>query len=203
MRQRFQQPHSVRISGIGGQGNVLMGIILAEALLSQGSWVVQTQSYGAQVRGGLSYCDVLFNTEPIDYPKAHTFERIYSMHQVAVNAHVPLLHMNGILLVDSTQVKSIPKEGARMTRKIVKKPVTELTEEKFGTALPANMVGLGLIARAGNFVSTQALKTAMTKHIKAKYVEMNSLAIDFGYSLIERSYNLRSERVDSVGRGFE
>ncbi len=203
MRQRFQQPHSVRISGIGGQGNVLMGIILAEALLSQGSWVVQTQSYGAQVRGGLSYCDVLFNTEPIDYPKAHTFELIYSMHQVAVNAHVPLLHMNGILLVDSTQVKSIPKEGARMTRKIVKKPVTELTEEKFGTALPANMVGLGLIARAGNFVSTQALKTAMTKHIKAKYVEMNSLAIDFGYSLIERSYNLRSERVDSVGRGFE
>lgn len=203
MKKTFSQPHTVRISGIGGQGNVLMGIILAEALLDQGSWVVQTQSFGAQVRGGLSYCDVLFSTEPIDYPKAHSFEVIYSMHQMAVNAHVPLLHMNGILIIDSTQVKSIPKEGMRMTRKIIPKPVTELTESKFGTSLPANMVGLGLIAKAGNFVTTQALKTAMSKHIKAKYVDMNSQAIDFGYSLIERSYNLRSERIDSVGRGFE
>ena len=66
MKKTFSQPHTVRISGIGGQGNVLMGIILAEALLDQGSWVVQTQSFGAQVRGGLSYCDVLFSTEPID-----------------------------------------------------------------------------------------------------------------------------------------
>lgn len=129
MKQAFTQPHSVRISGIGGQGNVLMGIILAEALIIQGNWVVQTQSYGAQVRGGLSYCDVLFNSEPIDYPKAHSFELIYSMHQTAVNAHVPLLHVNGVLIVDSTLVSSIPKEGVRMTRKIIQKPVTELTEK--------------------------------------------------------------------------
>ena len=203
MKHAFSQPHSVRISGIGGQGNVLMGIILAEALLIQGSWVVQTQSFGAQVRGGLSYCDVLFNTEPIDYPKAHSFELIYSMHQTAVNAHVPLIHMNGVLIVDSTLVKSIPKEGIRMTRKIISKPVTELTENKFGSTLPANMVGLGLIARAGNFVTTQSLKDAMAKHIKPKYVEMNSQAIDFGYSLIEKSYSIRRERIDSVGRGFE
>jgi 2-oxoglutarate ferredoxin oxidoreductase subunit gamma len=125
------------------------------------------------------------------------------MHQTAVNAHVPLIHMNGVLIVDSTLVKSIPKEGIRMTRKIISKPVTELTENKFGSTLPANMVGLGLIARAGNFVTTQSLKEAMLKHIKAKYVEMNSQAIDFGYSLIEKSYNIRSERIDSVGRGFE
>ncbi|AFK06553.1 2-oxoacid:ferredoxin oxidoreductase, gamma subunit [Mesotoga prima MesG1.Ag.4.2] len=203
MKQAFTQPHSVRISGIGGQGNVLMGIILAEALIIQGNWVVQTQSYGAQVRGGLSYCDVLFNSEPIDYPKAHSFELIYSMHQTAVNAHVPLLHVNGVLIVDSTLVSSIPKEGVRMTRKIIQKPVTELTEKKFGSTLPANMVGLGLIARAGSFVTTQSLKEAMTKHIKAKYVEMNAQAIDFGYSLIEKSYSIRRERIDSVGRGFE
>ncbi len=44
-------PHSIRISGIGGQGNVLMGIILADALVSKRYWVVQTQSHGAQVRG--------------------------------------------------------------------------------------------------------------------------------------------------------
>lgn len=203
MKKVFEQPHSIRISGIGGQGNVLMGIILAQALLNQGKWVVQTQSFGAQVRGGLSYCDVLFGSEPIDYPKASTFELIYSMHQIAVNAHVPLLNMNGILIIDSTQVKSIPKEGARMTRKIIFKPVTQMTEEKFGTSLPANMVGLGLIAKAGNFVTTQSLKAAMREHIKPKYIDLNIEAIDFGYSLLDRSYNLRRERVDSVGRGFE
>ena len=47
--------YEVRISGTGGQGVILTGIILAEAVgrWQSGKHVVQTVSYGPQVRGGL------------------------------------------------------------------------------------------------------------------------------------------------------
>ncbi|MFW6119732.1 MAG: 2-oxoacid:acceptor oxidoreductase family protein [Petrotogales bacterium] len=197
-------PHSVRISGIGGQGNVLMGIILAEALVNEGFWVVQTQSYGAQVRGGLSHCDVIFCKNRIDFPMAHNFDIIYSMHQTSINNHASLIKTNGVLIVDSSFVNSMPKEAQRTTRRIIAKPITRMTQENFNTSIPANMVGLGLISKATKIVSVNNLKKAMKKHVKENYYELNEKALDFGYSLIERAFNLKDEeRHEFVGRGFE
>lgn len=198
-----RNPRSIRISGIGGQGNVIMGIILADALVSLEHWVVQTQSYGAQVRGGLSFCDVLYSTEPIDYPMANQFGVVYTMHQTGIRAHIPLLKMNGVLIVDTSFVTSIPKEAFRATKKIITKPVTTLAEQKFGTPLPANLMGLGIIAKATGYVTKEALKEAMKKHIREKYHKMNEEAIDYGYSLIERVYKIREERREFAGQGFE
>ncbi len=42
----------IRLSGYGGQGLILAGIILAEAAMRDGYEVVQSQSYGPEARGG-------------------------------------------------------------------------------------------------------------------------------------------------------
>jgi 2-oxoglutarate ferredoxin oxidoreductase subunit gamma len=65
------------------------------------------------------------------------------------------------------------------------------------------MAGLGMIAKAANLLQSDELKKAMKKYIKPKYHELNEKAIDLGFSLIERSYVLKEERHDFVGRGFE
>ena len=45
----------IRLSGAGGQGMILAGIIIAEAALhEEGLNVTQTQSYGPESRGGAS-----------------------------------------------------------------------------------------------------------------------------------------------------
>ena len=45
--------YEIRLSGSGGQGFILMGIILAEAIgIYDGKYVAQTQSYGPEARGG-------------------------------------------------------------------------------------------------------------------------------------------------------
>ena len=44
--------YEIRLSGSGGQGLILMGIILAEAIgIYDGKYVAQTQSYGPEARG--------------------------------------------------------------------------------------------------------------------------------------------------------
>lgn len=43
----------LRLSGSGGQGLILAGIILAEAAINQGLNAIQSQSYGPEARGEL------------------------------------------------------------------------------------------------------------------------------------------------------
>ncbi|MEM4232462.1 MAG: hypothetical protein QXZ19_00620, partial [Thermoplasmata archaeon] len=59
----------MRFCGFGGQGIILMGIVLARAAALYDTWIgedgkvrrksaIQTQSYGPSARGGHSKCDV-------------------------------------------------------------------------------------------------------------------------------------------------
>jgi len=59
-----------RLSGSGGQGLLLAGIVLAEAAINEGKNAVQTQSYGPEARGGSSKAEVVISDSEIDYPKA-------------------------------------------------------------------------------------------------------------------------------------
>lgn len=59
------------MSGEGGQGIVLAGVILAEAAaIYDDKNATQTQVYGPESRGGASKAEVIISDEEIDYPKA-------------------------------------------------------------------------------------------------------------------------------------
>ena len=59
----------IRLSGSGGQGLVLAGVIIAEAVSTlDGKNVVQTQSYGPEARGGASRTDLVISDGEIYYP---------------------------------------------------------------------------------------------------------------------------------------
>ena len=76
--------YEIRLSGSGGQGLVLAGIILAEAAgIYEGKNVVQTVSYGPAARGGTSRADVVISDEEIDYPKAMGLDILLAMNQMA------------------------------------------------------------------------------------------------------------------------
>ena len=61
-----------RLSGSGGQGLLLAGIVLAEAAILDDKNAVQTQSYGPEARGGASKAEVVISDEDIDYPRPST-----------------------------------------------------------------------------------------------------------------------------------
>ncbi len=60
----------VRISGSGGQGILLAGRILADALGHEALNVAQSQSYEPTSRGGLSRADLVASDAEVDYPLA-------------------------------------------------------------------------------------------------------------------------------------
>ena len=56
--------YELRLSGAGGQGLILAGVILAEAAaIYDGKNAVQSQSYGPEARGGASKSEVIISTD--------------------------------------------------------------------------------------------------------------------------------------------
>ena len=71
----------VRFGGSGGQGVILMGVILAMAGARDHRFVVQTQSYGPEARGGYSRSDVIISDSPIDYPELEQADLLVALSQ--------------------------------------------------------------------------------------------------------------------------
>ena len=78
MAERYE----ICLSGSGGQGLILAGIILAEAAgVHEGKHVAQSQSYGPEARGGASKAEVVISDEEIDYPMATRLDLLLAMNR--------------------------------------------------------------------------------------------------------------------------
>ena len=52
MSQGWKDPLNLIITGVGGQGNILISKLIGEAMLEEGYWVTIGETYGASQRGG-------------------------------------------------------------------------------------------------------------------------------------------------------
>jgi 2-oxoglutarate ferredoxin oxidoreductase subunit gamma len=203
MNLSISKPRAIRIAGEAGQGNILMGMVLAQALVKEGYWVVQTQHYGAQVRGGLSYCDVLYDEEPIDYPKSDIFNIIYIMHDLGIE-HIENLKKNGIVFYDDEFVKKMPQTINRITKKIIKVSASKIAYKEVGSLNVANMVGLGILSKVTDIISLDTLIATMKENVKSSYHEMDEKALKLGYESLDKKYKVKTDNVITrLGRGYE
>lgn len=198
----MNRPFSIRIAGIGGQGNLLAGYILSEAFVLLEKYVIQTQNYSEQVRGGPSYCDVLMSDEPILYPRAVMFDSLIIMHPSMVN-HGKFVATNGIIVYDGTYIKDLPNEIKRITRRVINIPASKLAIEKFGNAMVSNMILLGALVKSTALVDFETLFDAVKEEVNSKYFDMNVEAIKLGASLTDKVFKPRIERKRKRTIGFE
>ena len=65
--ERFE----IRLAGSGGQGVILATELIGQAITyhEKDLYVVQSQAYGPEARGGKSKAEVVISSSPIDYPK--------------------------------------------------------------------------------------------------------------------------------------
>jgi len=178
MVDRFE----IRLSGTGGQGLVLAGIILAEAVgIYEGKNVVQTVSYGPAARGGTSRADVVVSDWAIDFPKAMGLDILLAMNQMACDESASNLKPNGLLVVDSYLVTQVS-----YTR-TVKIPFTQIAREKCGREQMANIVALGALSMlipstpsGTGVVSREAMEAAVMDRIPKGTEKLNKLAFEEG-----------------------
>ncbi len=173
--------YEIRLSGSGGQGIILSGIILAEALgLYGGKFVAQTQSYGPEARGGASKAEVIASDEEIDYPKAIKLDLLLAMNQKSCDEYYRDLKEDGVLIVDSTFVNQVP------TSKAVQIPFTKIAREKFRKEIVANIISLGAITEFMDIISPKAMEEAVLARVPKGTEKLNGDALKAGLMAARR-----------------
>jgi 2-oxoglutarate ferredoxin oxidoreductase subunit gamma len=169
----------VRFGGSGGQGVILMGVILAMAGARDHRYVVQTQSYGPEARGGYSRSDVIVSDAPIDYPELEQADLLVALSQAAADEYIGVLGPDGVLVYDSENVMAVPRfQGERFGI-----PFTRLALEETGRTQTTNILTLGAVAGITGVVTTGSLRKAVLAMVPAGTEEMNQKALARGLAL--------------------
>ena len=172
----------IRLSGSGGQGLMLAGLLLAEAAaVWDGKNVVQTESYGPEARGGKSKSDVVISGSEIDYPKATVVDVLLAMTQASLDEYLRSLKEDGLLVVDSYLVDRVDRKGA------IKIPFTTLAIEECGRKLFANVVALGAIAELSGVVRWESLRSAVLGRVPKGTEQVNEKALEVGREAARRA----------------
>ncbi|HEX2924265.1 MAG TPA: 2-oxoacid:acceptor oxidoreductase family protein [Chloroflexota bacterium] len=172
----------VSLGGSGGQGLVLMGLILAEAAgIYEGHKVVSSQLYGPESRGGASRSDVIISDEEIDYPEVENPDILFVFNQAAADKYVSHLKQGGTMIYDSTFVTKLPEAKG----KVFHLPITQLAREKVGRDIVANIVAIGAVVTITGIVSRDSLIQAVMDRVPKGTEEVNRKALQVGFDAAE------------------
>ena len=166
----------IRLSGSGGQGLILAGVILAEAAIIDGKKAIQSQSYGPEARGGSSKAEVIISDEEIDFVKVQNCDMLLCLTQIAYDKYGK--EFTKVLILDDSLKTKYPEP-----EKVVRIPILDTASEKLGKPMVANIVALGAVNGLLKLVSKEALLEAVTNRVPKGTEELNKLALESGYEL--------------------
>lgn len=169
----------LRIAGFGGQGVVLAGHIMGQAVaVYDKGFATFTQSYGPEARGGSCTAEVVVSDEPIGYPYIVKPDILVILSQDAYNKYGRNLPPETSLIIDSDLVK--PDASEKATPQFI--PANRLAREQLGRVVVANIIMLGFLAAVSDLVSTDSLRKSIVASVPRGTGEFNMKAFDLGYN---------------------
>lgn len=168
----------IRLSGSGGQGLILAGVILAEGAILSNLNAVQSQSYGPEARGGASKAEVILSDKSINFPKIMDSDILISLTQKSFDEYSKHIKENSIVIVDS----SIDVHG--INAKVCKAPIIKTAEDVLKKPMTANIITLGVLSSVIQDVDKEHLKKAISKRVPKGTEELNMEAFEQGTKLI-------------------
>lgn len=170
-----------RLSGSGGQGLILAGVILAEAALKDGKNVVQSQSYGPEARGGASRSEVIICDSIINYPKIEKCDLLLALTQKAYEKYIDTLKSGGVLIKDDNIEETIKRDDIE----VYSVPIISTANNGLKRPMVANIIALGCICEVTKVVTKESLEKSVINRVPHGTEEINKKALYEGHSLIK------------------
>ena len=175
--------HRLVFSGVGGQGIITAAVILAEAaVLYENLFAVQTQSYGAEARGGATRSDVIISDSAIYFPKVIQPNILVCLTQEAYNKFNPIIRPGGLLITDTSCVKTHIKVDAQQ-REL---PIYQTVKDNIGTPIVSNMCMLGALIGITGLVKSESIINVFKNRISSDFLDINKKAFTLGINMGEK-----------------
>jgi len=172
-------------AGVGGQGVLTLGMILAKAAASQGEYVTWVPEYGSEMRGGNACCKVKISDEPIVNPFMEEINILIALCDEALIQNYQQVEDGGIIMIDSDLVESIP---AKIKNNIIKVPATAIANNNNNNkGMSIAMVG-AIMAVTELFTMEEGLN-AVSAYFDSKHLslEKNISVFKDGYCFIKNN----------------
>lgn len=168
----------VKISGLGGQGVILSGMIIGRAAtIYAGKHATMIQSFGPEARGSACAAQLVISDAPILYPYVKHPQILVSLSGDAYQKYRPELADGGLVLLEEDLVR--PNELDQKTA--FRCPATRLAE-KLGRGIVLNIVMVGFFAAVTQLLEPEAFKQSVEASVPPMTVDLNLRAFDQGFA---------------------
>lgn len=168
----------LRFTGVGGQGVLLAGEILAEAKIKDRGYGVKAATYTSQVRGGPTKVDILLDDNEILYPYAQSIDFMLSTAQVSYDQFKVDLKEKGIVVVESNLVT--PSKEDYEKYQIYSIPIISIAKDEVGNVVTQSVVALAITTTLTNCISRDIVFETMLSKVPKKVADVNKKAFELG-----------------------
>lgn len=176
---------SILIAGFGGQGILLAGEVLANALMLDGKDVTWYPSYGAEMRGGTVNCEIVTSENQVSSVNKKEADFLIALNQLSFDKFLPKLKKGGWVIANSSLVKELK---SRLDINYFFAPITALANE-LGDIRITNIISLGMLVKISKLTSIEmlhkALENILPEHRKNLLpLNLKALEVGFNYALV-------------------
>ncbi len=170
------------LSGMGGQGIISLGYLLANAGMREKKFVSHIPSYGAEMRGGISNCFVTISDEPIYSPVVSIGDTGIFMYDPALIKFISNIKEDGLIILNQDMIKS---KVNRDDIKIIEVNANKKAQE-MGNVKIANVIMAGIWCGYKKILSPDSIKDQIKETFKTKasnLIDMNIKAFEYGFEI--------------------
>jgi 2-oxoglutarate ferredoxin oxidoreductase subunit gamma len=160
-----------------------MGKTLAITAVDHIAHVTFFPSYGAEVRGGTSNCQVVFSSEEIASPVSDLFDSMLIMNQASADKFLSRRADPCLVVINGALCETRPEPAAVVVEALG-------IANELGDSRVANFVMLGAYLECKPLFPVEAVRAAIEKVLASKgskLVDMNLRAFDAGIEACRKS----------------
>ena len=169
----------IRITGFGGQGVILSGVIVGKAAsIYAEKNATMTQAYGPEARGSSCSTQIIIDDDDILYPYIRESDVLVAMSQEGYAKFVGELKSGGALIYDEDLVKL-----GELKKDLKRYPIQaqRIAETDLGRKIVTNIVMLGYFTAVTDAVSKEAMVEAIKSSVPKGTIDLNLQAFERGY----------------------
>ena len=173
----------ILLGGLGGQGVLTAGTMIAEMAIYKGYKATWSPEYGSAMRGGTASCVVKFGEGRIYSPEKEEPDILLAMNDETLTKFAAMVKPGGVVIINSDMV-TLP-EDFRTDVKVIAVPCLNLAEQ-IQHPKGANIVmSCVIIKETGDFTLQEAIdgmNETFRRKGKEKFEALNTEAMKAGYT---------------------
>ena len=173
---------TVKVAGFGGQGVLLLGVLMAEMGMREGLEVSWLPSYGPEMRSGSAHCHVCLSRDRIGSPLISHPQVLVAMNELSLRKFAPQVAPGGLVIYNSAQ---LPESFSISQARVLCLPASEIAD-RLGSTKAANIVMLGALLEETECLSPETAMAVLENTVKKEaLLKIDRIALEEGRKFVD------------------